>query len=90
MKEQLSCVVRGLVQGVGFRWFVQRQASALKLTGWVQNNYDGSVEVVAQGGRPDLESLLSMLRKGPRSAMVSDIEVDWTSPTTDITSFEIR
>lgn len=90
MEEQLSCVVRGLVQGVGFRWFVQREANARSITGWVRNNPEGSVELIAQGQRASLEALLGALRKGPRSAIVKDVQVEWTVPSREYRSFEIR
>ena len=47
--QRLVATVRGMVQGVGFRWFVQREAARLGLDGWVANQVDGSVEVVAEG-----------------------------------------
>ncbi len=90
MEEQLSCVIRGLVQGVGFRWFVQREANARGITGWVRNNPEGSVELIAQGTRPALESFLGAVRKGPRSAMVKDVLVEWTVPSREYRSYEIR
>lgn len=74
---QLHAVVDGRVQGVGFRYFVKTAADALNLTGWVRNKWDGRVEVLAEGDRADLESLLDALRRGPRSACVSEISVDW-------------
>ncbi len=59
-------LIQGRVQGVGFRWFVQREASELNLRGWVRNTEDGDVEVVAAGDAGDLDELRSSLRKGPR------------------------
>ena len=90
MVEELSCQVRGLVQGVGFRWFVQRQASSRQLTGWVRNTYDGGVELVAQGSREDLESFLGSVRRGPRSAMVQEVTLEWRTPETIFSTFDIR
>jgi acylphosphatase len=66
--------VRGEVQGVGFRWFVQREAARLGLAGWVANESDGSVAVVAEGPEADLESLLAALHEGPPGAAVRRIE----------------
>ena len=68
-------VVRGRVQGVGFRWFVEREASLLAIAGWVRNNADGSVEVLAMGTREQLFGFHSKLRQGPRAARVDDVEV---------------
>src|SRR6059058_489360 len=61
-------VVRGRVQGVGFRWFVEREAHMLGVYGWVRNNPDGSVEVLATGTREQLSGLRSRLQNGPRAA----------------------
>src|SRR5437764_4691676 len=66
-------IVRGRVQGVGFRWFVEREAHILGISGWVRNNSDGSVEVMAQGTREQLLGLRSRLRQGARSARVDDV-----------------
>jgi len=66
-------IVRGRVQGVGFRWFVEREAHILGIAGWVRNNPDGSVEVLAQGTRDQLSGLRSRLRQGPRASRVDDV-----------------
>ena len=66
----LHFLIRGRVQGVGFRWFVHREASELDLRGWVRNTEDGDVEVVASGSVEDLAELRSSLRRGPRGARV--------------------
>jgi acylphosphatase len=58
------------VQGVGFRWFVHREASELDLRGWVRNTEDGEVEVVAHGEEADLAELRASLRRGPRGSRV--------------------
>ena len=66
--------VHGLVQGVGFRWFVGRQAERLRVQGWVRNLRDGSVEVVARGPAADLHVLHEALRRGPSAARVDRVE----------------
>ncbi len=66
-------LVRGRVQGVGFRWFVEREAHILGIAGWVRNNADGSVEILAMGSRDQLLGLRSRLREGPRAARVDDV-----------------
>lgn len=66
-------LVQGRVQGVGFRWFVQREASELELRGWVRNTEDGDVEVVASGSAEDLEELRASLGKGPRGSRVDRV-----------------
>ena len=67
-------VVRGRVQGVGFRWFVEREARVLGIAGWVRNNADGSVEVLGVGTRDQLFSFRARLQAGPRAARVDNVE----------------
>jgi acylphosphatase len=69
----LHFLIQGRVQGVGFRWFVQREASELKLRGWVRNTEDGDVEVVAAGDPGDLSELRTSLKRGPRGARVDRV-----------------
>ena len=57
-------IVRGRVQGVGFRWFVEREARTLDIAGWVRNNVDGTVEVLAMGSREQLSALRGRLQAG--------------------------
>jgi len=66
--------VRGRVQGVGFRYFVERAANSLGLTGWVRNRDDGDVEVYAAGNPAQLSELAGMLWKGPRWAEVRAVD----------------
>src|ERR1035438_6773859 len=66
----LHFLIQGRVQGVGFRWFVHREASQLDLRGWVRNTEDGEVEVLASGTMDDLAALRSSLRSGPRGSRV--------------------
>src|ERR1700739_2247257 len=67
-------LIRGRVQGVGFRWYVEREAHMLGIAGWVRNNHDGSVEVLAIGTRDQLLGLRSRLQGGPRAARVDDVQ----------------
>lgn len=87
---RLEAKIRGTVQGVGFRAFVMREARSLGLTGYVKNEYDGSVEVIAEGWREELERLLSELRRGPRSASVSDVKASWSEPSREFEDFRVR
>ena len=66
-------IVSGRVQGVGFRWFVEREARALGLSGWVRNNPDGNVEVLASGTEDQLAKLKEKLQQGPRAARVDEV-----------------
>jgi acylphosphatase len=83
-------VVRGRVQGVGFRWFVEREAHVLQVTGWVRNNADGTVEVLAQGTRDQLSGLRSRLREGPRAARVDNVEESEAETVKGLNSFRIE
>ncbi len=69
----LHFLIRGRVQGVGFRWFVHREASELALRGWVRNTEDGEVEVVASGEPDDLDEFRTSLQKGPRGCRVDRV-----------------
>jgi acylphosphatase len=88
--EAKRYVVRGRVQGVGFRWFVEREAHMLGIAGWVRNNHDGSVEVLAQGTRDQLSGLHGRLRQGPRAARVDAVEVSDATPAQGLSSFRIE
>ena len=88
----LHFLVQGRVQGVGFRWFVHREASELSLHGWVRNTEDGDVEVLAAGETADLDELRASLRRGPRGSRVDRI-VEHTlaeSEARDLESFRIE
>lgn len=69
----LHFLIQGRVQGVGFRWFVQREATELELRGWVRNTEDGEVEIVAAGAPGDLEELRASLKRGPRGSRVDRV-----------------
>lgn len=88
--EARRFIVRGRVQGVGFRWFVEREAHILYVAGWVRNNSDGSVEVLAQGSREQLLTLRSRLRQGPRAARVDDVEELEAKPVAGLSAFRIE
>jgi acylphosphatase len=88
--EAKRYIVRGRVQGVGFRWFVEREAHMLGIAGWVRNNHDGSVEVLAQGTRDQLSGLHSRLREGPRASRVDSVEVSEEQPTAGLSSSRIQ
>ncbi|MFB3814054.1 MAG: acylphosphatase [Terriglobales bacterium] len=83
-------VVRGRVQGVGFRWFVEREAQELGIAGWVRNNYDGSVEVLATGTREQLARLRQQLQTGPRAARVDEVVESEAQPVAGLKIFRIE
>jgi acylphosphatase len=82
-EARLHGVVRGDVQGVGFRYFVLRLAERAGLAGWVRNMDDGALECLAQGPKPALEELLEALRRGPAGASVTAVDVEWQPPAGD-------
>jgi acylphosphatase len=88
--EARRFIVRGRVQGVGFRWFVEREAHILRIAGWVRNNSDGSVEVFAQGTREQLSGLRARLQEGPRAARVDAVEESPARATGGLSTFRIE
>jgi acylphosphatase len=82
-------VVRGHVQGVGFRASTRSQARRLSLTGFARNSDDGSVEVEVEGPADRVSQLLAWLESGPRWARVDAVEVSESTPTGD-PGFELR
>ncbi len=87
---RLDALVRGRVQGVGYRYFVLEEASRLGVGGWVANEPDGSVRCIAEGPRAQLETLLGLLREGPRGAWVDDVEATWGPPSGNLHGFTVR
>ncbi|HEX2621739.1 MAG TPA: acylphosphatase [Phototrophicaceae bacterium] len=84
---RLKAIVRGKVQGVSFRWYTQQTALPLKLTGYARNLPNRSVEVIAEGERAQLETLLQFLHVGPPTAHVEGVEVEWLAATGEFTDF---
>lgn len=87
--QQLHAVVRGRVQGVGFRDATERRAIELGLSGWVRNQPDGTVEVTAEGDRATLEHLLEFLHRGPSAARVSKVESEWKVGSGGFSDFRV-
>ena len=83
-------VVRGRVQGVGFRWFVDHEARQLGLAGWVRNNIDGTVELLAMGTEQQLATLKRRLQQGPRAARVDEVQELPAEPVAGLTTFRIE
>ena len=82
--------VRGLVQGVGFRWFVEREANKLNLNGYVRNLFNGEVEIEAEGQRGLIEELIKKLRVGTRMSHVTGVNVKWLEYQNKYSVFDIR
>lgn len=82
-------IVTGRVQGVGFRWFVEKEARAIGIGGWVRNNDNGSVEVLASGSEQQLARMRKALQDGPRAARVDEV-LEFDEPETSEPSFRIE
>jgi acylphosphatase len=78
--ERRRVVVHGFVQGVGFRFAVERAARTRGVSGWVRNRPDGTVEAVFEGAPRDVEALVGFCRRGPRGAEVAQVDVEAESP----------
>jgi acylphosphatase len=89
-KKAVHLIVHGHVQGVGFRYFTRQNANRLGLKGWVQNQYDGTVEVWAEGYEAGLRKLIQRVREGPSHARVDRVEVEWKEPKGEYNSFGTR
>jgi acylphosphatase len=89
-KAAVHLVVKGYVQGVGYRFFVQRTAEAAGLTGWVRNLPSGNVEAEAEGERLAIERWIETLKKGPWMARVERIDLTWLASCPHYSDFTIR
>ena len=87
---RLDASVTGRVHGVGYRYFVLREAQLLGLVGWVANVSDGSVHCVAEGPRDRLEAFVGRLRDGPPAAIVEGVSAAWMAATGTFASFGVR
>jgi acylphosphatase len=85
----LHLIVSGVVQGVGFRYYVFRIAQSFAINGWVRNRYDGSVEIYAEGEESSLQGFLEEIRIGPRHAHVADIKINWQEYKGEYKDFRI-
>lgn len=82
--------VSGMVQGVGFRYFCYRKAVHLGVTGWVKNEPDGSVRLLAEGDRSAVEALIVELKAGPPASSVKDVSVQWREFSGEHPDFKIE
>jgi acylphosphatase len=91
VNKRLHAIVRGRVQMVGFRYFVEEAAHRLGIAGWVRNGDDGaSVEVVAEGAEDLLRRLEAALRQGPPHARVEAVEATWSDAPEGHRGFQVR
>lgn len=87
--DRLTAQIYGRVQGVNFRYYTRERALSLRLTGWVCNQADGSVAVLAEGPRLALAAFLEFLQRGPRLAVVDRVDTAWQPATGQFPAFEI-
>ncbi len=90
MRARFHAFVSGRVQGVAYRYFAQRWAASLSVSGWVRNVPDGRVEVLAEGEKEVLESFAARLREGPRLALVEELDLRWDEPAGETGGFRIE
>ena len=90
MQVRAEILVNGLVQGVGYRYFVLREAKRLDLNGFSENLFTGEVMTVVEGDRAMIEDLISKLKVGPIHAAVKNCRVNWQEMLNEFTTFEIR
>ncbi len=88
--ERKHAKVHGQVQGVGFRYFTERTASSLGVTGWVRNVPDGTVEIEAQADQDTLTRFFEKVRKGPTFSDVTDLEMNQLDPAAEEAGFQIK
>ncbi len=87
---RVRIIVKGRVQGVGYRFFTRRTALELGIKGYVRNLPDGTVEVVAEGSPEALDKFIEKLREGPPLAIVEDMDIEEVAPDEEFDDFEIR
>ena len=90
MKVRVHVVTSGLVQGVGFRYFVYNKAISLTLTGYVRNLFSGDVEIEAEGDRSLVEEFMKQVKVGPRAAHIADMKIEWITCTETRSGFEVQ
>ncbi len=90
MQVRAEILVKGLVQGVGFRYFVVREAEKLGVNGFVKNLYSGEVLTVAEGEKGLVEELFNKIKVGPIHAAVKSFKIDWLVPKNEFETFEIK
>jgi acylphosphatase len=88
--KRLTATISGRVQGVSFRYYTIKEARRLDLRGWVRNEANGSVQVIAEGNKDSLDELLRFLERGSPSARVDQVNIDWSVATDEFDTFEAR
>ena len=89
-KRQVYIIINGRVQGVGFRYFALHKAEELNITGWVNNTFDGKVEIEASGEVQNLGTFIDWMKIGPARAVIQTFSVSDITPERNFTQFIIR
>jgi len=89
-KKRVKLLISGRVQGVGFRFNTKRKAKKLGVKGWVKNLDNGKVKAVAEGKEKDLEKLIEWAKKGPFTAKVTDINIEFDNYKGEFNRFKIE
>lgn len=90
MEIRVHVLASGLVQGVGYRYFIFHRAINLGLVGYVRNIFSGEVEIEIEGDRSLIEEFIKEVKVGPRAAHVKDLKIEWLDCTKSYRSFEVR
>lgn len=89
-KARVKVIVKGMVQGVNFRYYSQRQAAKFNIAGWVKNLPDGSVAAVFEGDEQDVEAMVQWCRRGPPSAHVTELIAQPEEYRGEFSSFSVK
>jgi acylphosphatase len=90
MQKQIILKIYGKVQGVFFRDSSQRKAKELNLFGWVKNESDGTVQILAEGEEKDLKELIEWCKNGPNHAKVDKVDIEWLNFANQFNDFLIK
>lgn len=90
MNQRLHLIISGKVQGVSFRYYIKKMAELLKLTGWVENVQDNTVEAIFEGEEKRLKQMLEFCKKGPTEAIIENIQENWGEFSGEFNYFEIK
>ncbi|MGA2297800.1 MAG: acylphosphatase [FCB group bacterium] len=90
VNKRAEIIVEGIVQGVGFRYFVYKYAKTLGLTGWTKNHYDGTVHVLAEGDEDLIQQLVDNLKIGPMRSVVQKVKVVFSDYSNEFNNFDIK
>jgi acylphosphatase len=89
-EKRAEIIANGLVQGVGFRYYIIKNAESLKLKGYTKNLFSGEVVTVVEGSKADIEELFKRIRIGPSHASVRNCNINWEKSKNEFTHFEVR